>query len=81
MPKSFWTKLPGSLTRIDSPLLMLPMIVNVCGRSLMDEWQFPLFGELCAPMDNKNKPNDMIALQRRGGRAGSNQSKVCKAPN
>lgn len=47
----------------------------------MDEWHFPLLGELCAPMDNKNKSTNMIAFQRRGGRAGISQPEVSKAPN
>lgn len=57
------------------------MIGNVSGRTLTDEWLFPLLGELCAPVDNKINPTDKTAFQRRGGRGVSNQSKVSKAPN
>lgn len=47
----------------------------------MDEWHFPLLGELCALMDNKNKYNQHNCISETGCSAGSNQSKVSKAPN
>lgn len=66
MFKSFWINLPMLSDTCGFALLMLPMIVNVCGRTLMDKWHFPLLGELCAPMDNKNKSDQHDCISEKG---------------
>lgn len=66
MPKSFWINLPTLLMHRDLPLLMLPVIINIYGSTLMDEWHILLPGELCAPMDNKNKYNQDYCISDKG---------------
>lgn len=78
MPKSFWSNLP---VLPDTYGFALANAAHVSGGTWMDGWHSVLLAELCASMDNKNKYNQHDCISKGWGRAGSNQSKVSRAPN